>query len=384
MTISQATVRSRRAQSKIGQLANANYQDRKRTLINRAPQSSQVGTIVADNAVNNTTYTWAINGIVMTFLSDASATKIEVAAGIVLAIDDEPLVRGAISAVSDGVDTVTLTGLWPGVAFTASDTDANLTTTEATVTAAEAASVAFGLGLVSQGYETGEANELGTAAASTLFNAQVVTITPTYVEDAEVGVIIVDRQSGHVIAHAVAVSDTSLADLLAELEAMLDIQLPANTVEVADPGGTSLTLTAEVAGYEFDAWVSLGDQGATVPTATRVYTTGPSIDTSLARAFAGVSLYSTDEENVTVAGNDVVYPPNAGVEALQDGYVWVSNSQAPSKGDDVYLDLAASTAKFYNTAGATRVQLPAALATWERTARSADGDELAMLRVNAS
>lgn len=377
MTISSRAqdVRARRPQGKIGQLAEASYLNETRTVINSDPQAAQVSTIVVDTATNSHEYTLEINGVEISYTADGSATKAEIAAGIVAAIDDEPLVRGQVSAADDGVDTVTLTGTYPGVAFVLSAVDALLT--DATVTtAAEADSVPFGRLVVSGGYSDGEATALGILAASGAMEAQVDTLTVVYAAGELYGVSIEIEGEGYGVE---VLADTDGPTTVTAIVAAINAMMPANTVVATDGAGDTVVLTAEVAGKAFKVkrWLKSG----TTARLSLAHTLATK-ETDINKMALGVSLYTIDEENTTVEGDDVVYPANAGVQIISDGPVWVENSQSVSAGDDVYVELGvtADNGKLFNTTSATRVKLTGA--TWERAAYSSSGDDLAVVRLS--
>lgn len=85
---------------------------------------SQIETVDITTAVNSTVYTVQINGVDITYTSDASATEGEIALGLVAAINAsvDPLVTpvtGATAATSGSASaTLTVTADTPGVPFT--------------------------------------------------------------------------------------------------------------------------------------------------------------------------------------------------------------------------------------------------------------------------
>jgi hypothetical protein len=376
MTISSraSDIRSRRPQAKIGQLAESSHHDRVRTVINSDPQAAQVSTVLVATAANSFEYIVTINGVEVSYTSDATATKLEIAEGLRAAINVEPLVRGQVEAEDDGVDTVTITGLYPGVSFTITDNTANLTTST-TTTAAEADSVAFGRLVVSGGYQSGEANELGILAASGAFVAMVDTLTVAFAAGER---YLIDIEiEGERYKFAVD-ADTDTATTQAAIVAAINARMPANSV-LAAGASPSVTLTAEVAGKAFVT--SVGTESATVANLSLAHTTSGD-DTDINALAIGVSVYTTDEANVTVEGNDVVYPANAGVLILDRGLIWVESEETVSRGDAVYVELGVSAdyGKFFAASSSTRVLLSGA--KWERDARSSSGDSLAVLKID--
>jgi hypothetical protein len=364
-------VRSQRLPGIVGMLVMASMLNELDTVINKSPQAKQVGEIVVDTAANDTDYTVTINGVDITITSDADGTKPEIAAALAAAINAEPLVRGQVEAESDGVDTVTLTGTFPGLAFTASDADANLTTTEEVTAAADAEAIPFGRLVCSTGY-TDEGNKHGFLAKSTLLTAQVATLTVDYVATELYGVEVeVDGERYGVEVAA----DTDDATTSAAIMTALNLKLPANTVVATNPSATTVVLTAEVAGKPFkvSTWQKIG----TAASLSVAHTTR-SVATDVTKAAVGVSLHTYDEE-IPAGETEASYPANAGLKVCRKGLIWVENSESPSVGDPVYVELAAgaSSGKFYKTSSATRVLLPNA--RWERAA-GLSTDNLAQLK----
>ena len=107
-------------------------------------------------------------------------------------------------------------------------------------------------------------------------------------------------------------TDTSTRDHVA---AAINAILPANTVVAAGVAG-GLTLTAEKEGLSFSTTIGASDGGASMPAVAIASTR--SISTSLEDAGGAVSLFSSQEENLTVApdGGDAVYKANVGVRAM--------------------------------------------------------------------
>ena|SRR5690554_3690975 len=140
MTISQTDVRARRVPGKPGQLYDLSAEEIDFT--NSHPQAQQVSTAVVGTVADTNEFTLTLNGIDLVVTAGGSDTKITIAAALADAVNDDPVVRANVSAESDGVDTVTLTGVLPGVAFTI-DVDGNLTKATGT-TAAAASPIPFG------------------------------------------------------------------------------------------------------------------------------------------------------------------------------------------------------------------------------------------------
>jgi hypothetical protein len=356
----------RAAQSVVGGRAHADHLDKLFSMLNDDPLAAEVRTLTVTGATNAKTYTYTIDGVSVSYTSDATATVAEIADGLAAQHNITALAYSVARAASDGVSVVTFTARNPGRAFVLAESDAQMTTALVTA-AATADDLAFGRLLIANGYDSNvydESLERCKLAASADFTQQVMTFTPTYVASAEVGVTIIDRHSDRVIASFFAVSDTDLADLIAELVAGLNAQLPANSVLAADAASAAVTLTAEVAGLEFDAYYTIGDQGASLPTATMAYTTGPSIATSILHAARGITYWDASFEADDV-GSDAVIKGGDIAPVIGRGKVFVENSQTIVNGGDVYVELgvAADNGKLFNTNSATRLLIP--FAKWK-------------------
>lgn len=377
MTISSrvSDVRARRPQAKIGQPVEANYLNSLLTLINKNPQASQVSTVTVDTATNSHEYVITINGVDVSYTADGATSKIEIADGLAAAVNAEPLVRGQVSAVSDGVSVVTLTGLYPGVEFTLAEDSAKLSIATTTA-AAEADSVAFGRLVVSGDYQSDEANELGSLAKASALTAQVDTITVDYAASETYTVVIEIAGERYLIGPILA--DTDDATTSALIHNAINAMMPANTVISTNPSATSVVLTAEVAGKAFKTTVGL--ETGTTARLSLAHTTATAA-TDINKVAKGISVYTTDEEVTEVEGTTVVYPANAGMMALRKGLIWVENSETIVRGDAVYVELGvtADNGKLFKASSATRVKVDGL--TWERSARSSSGDDLAVVSV---
>ena len=387
--IGQRDVLGRPPQAVIGGLVNADLQNDIITLLNKDAQAKQVSTITVGGATNAKAYIVVVDGTSVTYTSDATATIAEIADGLAAAINASPLAYASCSASSDGVSVVTCTGQTPGVSFTLTESDAQLTVATPTA-AATADAVAFGRLMISNGYDTerpNEASELGIKAASTKFTAQVMTLDYTYNNTSISGVTIIDKHTGQIIASAQVTQGVAKDNTTTALANALNAQLPANSVLAANAGGAGganyeLTLTAEVAGLEFDAYWMEDTPATTLGSET--YTTGPSVSTSLLRAARGVSLHDDGVENTSVGSTSAQFPANDIVSALRRGEVFVENSQTIVNGSRVYVELgvAADNGKFFNTNSATRLALPLSMAYWKRGAINTTVDPVAHLAID--
>lgn len=337
------------------------------SVANVGAQAAQVGTILVDTAANDTAYTVSLNGVSISITSDASATKPEIAAALAAAINASPYVRGVVSATSDGVDTVTVTGLWPGVSFTLTDADGNLTTTAAATAAAAAESVPFGRLVVADGFDADEGNDrTGGLARASRFTAQVASGVVTYAASFLYHVTVTYEG----IVYAVDVpANTDAGTTAGLIRTALTTALAALPLTVGGATDT-FTITADTAGDEF----LVGVNGNVALTDTR------DADTSINLAAIGVAAHRYDEEIAAVAGTSAEYPANVTMQAVRRGAVWVDSTESPTAADPVYVDLSAgaTAGRFYTAAGTDRVKL--AHARWIRDANAPD--DLALLAVD--
>lgn len=165
-----------------GQHYDVSYYRDVLTLINSDPQAAQLSTVTISGASNDTLYTVVINGVSISYLSDASATQQEIADGLVAAINDDPSVSGLVRAVS-GSNAFTVQSRLPGLsgAFTITEDSAQMSVA-LTTAAAAAAPVPFGRAIVRTGDRAGRlisaADFTGASAqfSFTASNSQVYTI----------------------------------------------------------------------------------------------------------------------------------------------------------------------------------------------------------------
>lgn len=362
------------------------------TLVNKAPQAKQVTTIaIPASPDNSTTYSVVVDGVTASYTSDGSATQAEVGAGLLAALNASAQIRGiAVPSYSGG--TLTLTGVWPAVSFTVTasgGTGGGAIGSPSTATSAAAANpVVPGRLMVCDGFSSSAdigASKIGHVPTTADFSAQVISLTFAgntggyYTGTVEI--------NGKSYPWGGVVWNTDLNTTCTDIAAAINAVMPAETVIAASVGGGGgvVTLTAEVEGAEFDA--NAFAVGHATAEATKAYTTGPSMATSLRRALldGGVAAYRPDLEHQTLGGDDPAYAANASVEVLVDGAIWVQNSDSPSYGDDVYVSLASATAgRFYNAAGTDRVFLPPEMLRWQRTTRAGASytTSAALLRVN--
>ena len=378
--IHQLNVSSRRRPGVAGMLVDLDHNNDVGLLINSNPQAAELYTLVIDTATDAEIY-----GVNLTDPLDVSsaylataADKAVISAGIAAAWNETPQARAMAEAVADAT-SVAFTGVYPGVVFAMEeDENAGKMTLTNTTDAAEADPVPFGRAMVSTSYQTGEPDELGVLAKSSTLSARVSTLTITYAagEIYTVG-ITVEGKRYQVAVLATTNDDTTAAAIFNALNAML----PANTV-VATNATNVVTLTAELAGKYFEV-----DLGLVTGTTARMVladtTDTPACDFN--KVFAGVSIWTYDEQQLAIATESAEYAKNAGVEVLRRGDVWVTNTQTLVAHSDVYVELdgtGSNAGKFYNDPSATRVKVDRSSLSWLRSdGPDSDGD-VAALRVH--
>lgn len=385
MTISvRATdVRTRRAQGLVGLPVEQNYLDRRRTVVNKTPQAKQVSTILVNTATADYEYINTINSVEISYTAPSGAPSVStVAAGIAAAIEAEPAVGGQVRVTVDTA-TITITGALSGTSFTITSDDDGAKTTVATGTsAASADAVPFGRAVIATDYDTPEAGLVGGLAKSTLFTAQVETLTVTYAAGEYYSVTLDMLDGSTPLVAGPVLADTDSTTTATAIYNAINAIMPAVSVVATNPSAGVVVLTAELAGKGFQ--VSVGLATGTIARLALVHTTARSPVTDVRLALMGVAEHAYDEEVSTVGGTSVSYPANAGVKVFSFGKIWVANSQSPTYGAAVYVELGSTdSGKFYTTSSSTRVLLPSSIARWERYAESTD-DAIAVLNINAA
>lgn len=381
--------RSRARQGIVGDWVYSDPNRRSASGINAHPQAAQVTTVTVTDQGDNDDVTITIDSIDVTINTGTGLDAAGIGALLAAAINAEGLIRSHVIATFDTL-TLTLTGTTPGLAFDvsiANDASTVLSAVTAVTAADEADPVPFGRAVVHQGFSSGESERLVATPYAALFTAQVIHVTPTFVDTAEFTISLYEiRGSERVfVASATSTSATSVAVVVDNMVTAVNAAMPANTV-VATDGTTHLVLTAEVPGTEWDVVVHATKMGATAPTAAVTYPTGPDETTSLWRAWQGISLYSPRAEAPTLAGTASTgqYAANEGVHYATRGVVWVESAESPGPGDTVYVETAAgaSQGRLYAASSATRVALPKGIARWERAGTVA-ADGIAAIRLEA-
>jgi hypothetical protein len=381
VTVSQTALdpRARARQGFVGQIAAFGRHVARMSLLNSDPQAAQVDTVTVTGATNDKTYTITINGIDVSYTADGTATIAEIADGLAAAVEAEASVRGQVSAASDAVDTVTLTGQTPGLAFTIAEADAQLTTASVTA-AASASAIPFGRLVVAVDDPNPDSGQtpLGRLATEGAFSTQTATLTATYAAAHDYTVIVRNPATGAILASVKVAANTDDNTTATDIEAALAAALPANTVDEAVATNV-VTLTSEVDGFEFEVttFVEGGGAGALV----LAETVPASIATSLHRAAIGISEWSRADEAAAIGDLVGEYPANHGFLAMTKGLIYVDRPGAVSRGDSVFVELAAGddSGKLFTAGSSTRVELGSL--TWEADARDTS-DGTATVRVD--
>jgi hypothetical protein len=309
------------------------------SLINASPQAAQVATVTI-TAQNSTLYTVTINGVAVTYTSDASGTQAEISAGLQAAIQAESSISGLV--IASGTTTLVITSRKAGLAFTIS-VGANLSAAATTASAA-AAALPFGRAVIRDASNV-QGCQLIAASA---FTASSIEFTPTVTNstlyqinlyvDGEIYVINY-TSDGSATAQEIVEGLKAAADALTIPNAVTSEDDSVFLVESANGSSISANATANLA-----LVVVSGD--------------------ALADLFTGVALRQ-DTEDPSLTGGVDGYAPNANCSIRRQGRVRVSTEASCSPGDKVYVRVAASGANttigiFSNVAGAGAVLLPGA------------------------
>lgn len=339
-----------------GMAAYANINDESETLINAAPQVAQVATLTVSGATDAKVYTVTINGVDVSATAGVSSTTSTIATALAAAINAEPLVRGSVSA-SPSSATVVVTALMPGVAFTTSEADAQLSWAATTANAAAEAVPAGRAVMMTEAAQLLEERP-GAMVKAAYMTAQVDTMVITYTSGSIMTVAITIEG---ITYRASATMASNLATAGALMATNLNAVLPAETV-LASFSVDTLTLTGEVNGKGFTSKSSFaGTDGGSA-----VETHGETVLSNLESCMHGVSLYSNDEERVS-GQSYMSYPANAGMHVLNRGAVWVALGTAIGADSSVWVGTGTGEyGLFYAASGTGRIKLPITKAKWLR------------------
>jgi len=382
--IHQTSVSTRMRSAVAGMPEFADYQNETDFLINADPQAAEIWTLTIDTATDNEDYSVLLTdpAAEATIDSGAGSSVTSVALALATAWNNAPIARGMATAVAAG-GVIVFTGIVPGLVFamTEGDNAAKMTLVN-TTNAAEADSVPFGRLMIALAYQANYSDKLGIRAKSTAFSAQVDVVTIVDAASQEYNVAI--TVEGKTYTDDVT-RDTNLATTLTALAAAINLIMPAATSVLADgSSGTTLVLTAEVAGKGFETNVGSKTGGNIVLTSS---TNG--ITTDIEQAFAGISQYSTGVPSNSLpssTSDDASYPANSGVTAQTKGNIWVevdSGISVTLMGDvRVEMDGSANSGRLYTVSSATRIKLPKSLISWIRNDFSGSDSPIALVSVH--
>lgn len=367
----------------LGQVTEDSQLRRYASGINKAPQRVEIWTLTIDSdpgAIADDSISFDFGGnrvVTVKFSADAGDDTSDIAAKVKLAIEAEPLAYGRVET-SIAANVVTITGRTAGQTFTVTEALAYASVSN-TQDAAEADDIPIGRAIIHTGFNNtnprrGEADKLVALAAETLFTAQVQTLTVDAGATGDRAVKVFEIRAGQrILRHQAAYTGSATAATEATALAAA-IELGPSDFVSAVAASADVTVTAEVAGLEFDVEVEA------VGT-SKVNTTGPSPKTSLKQALAGISMLTRSEEASTIGATEGRYLANRGVDWLETGTIMVECDEALNGGEAVYVELGTTdTGKLFASAGANRVAIGTAHAVWQR--RSFDGLDHGVINLN--
>ena len=177
-----------------------------------------------------------------------------------------------------------------------------------------------------------------------------------------------------------------LAALAERTDALLYAEIAARRAELNPDRRDVLSLLLQASDAEGQALSDLDLRDELMTLLVAGHETTATALTDITRCLACISVRRMDVENQTVNGDDPAYAANQGVEMLQRGRIAVQRdtSESPVPGDAFYLGTSGSEAgRLYKTASSTRVYIPAAFLSWERSERAADSDGVILVRLKA-
>jgi len=298
----------------------------RRRVYGNSNRSGAVKTVTVDTATDSHTYTFYINGVLVTFTAGVGTTKILIAAGIAAYINGNDFsLNNYVSAVSDGVDTVTITSSLTGEDFDLSLIDSKLSS--AVVTAAGNAS-ALNFGLIVCRSADGSGAVVPSAVAAV---AKVVNCTPVQENSAnyELGVTLANGNT-HIATYTsdgTATVQEIVEAIKAQLVLMLATEAAAYRV-TASEDDTKVILTADTAGYDFEVIAGAGGN-------TGVWT----IAEAVANVVANVNLIPAGVVEYKFGQPEANIPIDASFDVLTESErVWLKPEDAPTMiTDTVYL-----------------------------------------------
>ena len=370
-SISQLTAGAKAPVAKAGHRAHVNATDIVDCALNALPQSAQVSTITVGGApASGQAYTIIINGTTIVFSAPiGSPTTTTTAAAAAAKINATLAVRGQVIATSAAA-VVTITGLNPGVPFTLTESEADLTTALVT-TAVYASVIQPGLFVITPQHNDNDPEKLCCLPLASVLGTQI----DSYVLSFENGVEIVGRIVVEGVIYEQGIDMATDVDTVGvALAAALNAILPANTVNVTYVAASdTLVMTSEVDGKAFASSIRFG---VSRTTATAVKTSNASEASDISKAAGGITLRRMDLVPQTINGN-IVYEANEVTQYIRRGHVWVLTSEVIVEGAPLFIQL--ETGLVFASAAADRIRLPDNNGRWKRYV-AADG--VGLIEVN--
>ncbi len=346
--------------ARVGEFADGGPRD-VLSLINEDPSAKQVSTITADSASDSTQYDITVQGVALSFTSDASATVGEIAAGLRAAIVADAVANAGLNVtVSAGV--VTLTSLYAGTTFTVTSDEADLTV--ATSTAADSGDpIEFGSLVLFDPADTtfGRLFKAANLAART----RTITVAGTAENSKTINVALNIDGVSYLIG-AVSPASATATNTATAIRDAINAALPADTVIATSASGV-VTLTAEVAGVPFDVTATgVATSTMTVTVGGDAYAAADDFSTML----AGIAVHEYTHE-VPKSGN-AKYEANVVMSVARSGRINVTTAETVSRGKPVFVSTSDGLT-FRASAASGYVQLPAGKFEWAGAPESTIG-----------
>lgn len=363
-TISQRSVRDRHIVGKAGMLALLGIKrNRIITATNSDPQRRMSKTLTVDTFTSGADYVFTIEGRVLTYTAIAGDTnQAGVAAKLAALINADPQVRGFVQAEAASA-VITLTALYPGLEFSASESDSKLTLADVN-SALQAASIPFGRVVFYAGESVLSApdkNRLVKLPAASDLSGDTFILTPSVANATAYNLTLVGPAGARYTAAFTSDGSATAKKIVEGQKSALDALSITGLVVTEDDAALTVALP-----HGFDLEYE----------APRYTSVAQTPGTSILDAFAGIAVFTQDEPALDASGN--AYAPNSAMMILEgDGDIFVDNSEGVLRGDACYVELSsgANQGKLYKASSATRALLP--MVRFQEDS----GDALAIARV---
>lgn len=333
-----------------------------RSYVNDQGYARQVNTVQI-SVVSSTAYAFAINGYLIQYTSDSSATAAEVRDGLIDAARAIPELE-AIASFNPSGNDIKITARAPGTGFTYSEpvSDTNLATTAVTANASTEV-VGFGRALVK--------STSGDRSARLPFapTAQVATLTPT-AANTTVYTIALEEDNGKLWAFAV----TSDADATAtEIVTLFKTAINNTDIPITASGTATLVLTADVVGEGF----TVRETDSNIAVAATTANVGLRLVGVAERIHSGVDATAAAEG----------YQPFSEMTAIYQGEVWVEVEHAVAVDDIAYIRHTSGTGgtvvgKFRKDSDTNTAMKSTSMGSTVRFASATTGSGLARVKLN--